>query len=37
MEETMYWEEDRIFRTEEPMALGWEITSHTPLGWEVHV
>lgn len=37
MVETMYWEEDRLFRTEEPMAPGWEVTSHSPLGWEVHV
>uniref|UniRef100_UPI004038D6D8 PilN domain-containing protein n=1 Tax=Dialister succinatiphilus TaxID=487173 RepID=UPI004038D6D8 len=37
MVETMYWEEDRLFRTDEPMALGWEVTSHSPLGWEVHV
>ena len=37
MEETMYWEEDRLFRTEEPMAVGYEVTSHTPAGWEVHV
>lgn len=37
MVETMYWEEDRLFRTDEPMAPGWEVTSHSPLGWEVHV
>lgn len=37
MEETMYWEEDRIFRTEEPLSLGYLVTGHTPEGWEVHV
>lgn len=37
MKETMYWEEDRIFRTEEPLSLGYLVTGRTPAGWEVHV
>lgn len=37
LEETMYWEEDRLFRTEEPLSLGYEIMDSGPEGWDVHV
>ena len=37
LEETMYWEEDRLFRTEEPLSLGYEVMDRGPEGWDIHV
>lgn len=37
LEETMYWEEDRLFRTAEPLSLGYEIMDNGPEGWDIHV
>lgn len=34
LRESMYWEEDRLFYTGEPMALGYRILFHTPEGYE---
>lgn len=34
LEESLYWEEDRIFYTDEPMALGHRVLSHSPEGYE---
>ncbi len=34
LEETFYWEEDRIFHADDPMALGHRVLSHSPEGYE---
>ena len=34
LEESLYWEEDRIFYTDEPRALGHRVLSHSPEGYE---
>lgn len=34
LQESMYWEEDRLFYTGEPMALGYRILSHTDEGYD---
>lgn len=34
LDESLYWEEDRIFYTDEPMALGHRVLSHSPEGYD---
>lgn len=34
LQESMYWEEDRLFYTGEAMALGYRVISHSPEGYE---
>lgn len=32
--ETMHWERDRLFRTDQPLAFAWTVLSHGPEGWD---
>lgn len=32
--ETLRWEQDRLFRSAEPLAMDWKAIAHSPEGWE---
>ena len=37
VEETMYWEEDRLFHTNEPLSMGYAVLQKNDRGWEIHM
>lgn len=37
LEETIYWEEDRLFRMKTPMVLGYDVMHKELSGWDIHV
>lgn len=37
LEESMYWEEDRLFRMKTPMVLGYDVMHKELSGWDIHV